>query len=86
MCLTICDSTMVLESGFDKELIGSDPKKLSVSYLQDLYENTRIPEEQSMCYGCKKIFNNAKDQDKLVQNFPFMKEFSNLEVTENVGA
>jgi hypothetical protein len=61
MCLTICDSTMVLESGFDKELIGSDPKKLSVSYLQDLYENTRIPEEQSMCYGCKKIFNNAKD-------------------------
>jgi Cytoplasmic tRNA 2-thiolation protein 2 len=33
MCLTLSDSTMVLESGFDKELIGSDPEKLSIAYL-----------------------------------------------------
>jgi hypothetical protein len=61
MCLTLRDPTMVLESGFDKELIGSDPKKLSVEYLQDLYESTRTKEEVTMCYGCKKIFNNAKN-------------------------
>lgn len=45
MCLAVSDSTMVLESGFDKELIGSDPKKLSVGYLQKLYEDTRTSEE-----------------------------------------
>ena len=45
MCLSLRDSTMVLEAGFDKELIGSDPKKLSVDYLQKLYEETRTKEE-----------------------------------------
>lgn len=85
MCLTICDSTMVLEAGFDKELIGSQTEKLSVEYLQNLYENTRTKEEQAMCYGCKKIFNNAKDQNKLVSLFPFVDEFSKLKIEDTAA-
>lgn len=45
MCLGITDSTMVLEAGFDKELVGSDPEKLSIDYLQKVYESTRNKQE-----------------------------------------
>lgn len=76
MCLGITDSTMVLESGFDKELIGSEPEKLSIEYLQNVYESTRHKQEQVLCFGCKRIFNNAKDQEKLLELFPFMNDFA----------
>lgn len=45
MCLGIPDTTMVLEAGFDKELIGSEPEKLSIKYLQEVYESTRHKQE-----------------------------------------
>lgn len=78
---------MVLESGFDKELIGSNPEKLSLDYLQDLYESTRTKEEQALCYGCKKIFDNAKNKDSLVNLFPFVNEFSHIkDLEENIVA
>ena len=45
MCLGIPDTTMVLEAGFDKELIGSESEKLSIKYLQEVYESTRHKQE-----------------------------------------
>lgn len=71
MCFRPRDETMVLESGFDKELIGSEPEKLSVEYLQNLYNETRGEEEKSLCYGCKKIVNNS-DKDNLFSVFPLV--------------
>lgn len=76
MCLGVADQTMVLEAGFDKELIGSDPEKLSIKYLQNLYETTRHKQEQVLCFSCKKIFNNAKDQENLINLFPFLNDFT----------
>jgi hypothetical protein len=60
---------MVLESGFDKELIGSDPNKLSVQYLQNLYNEQSSENEKLLCYGCKKILQNS-NKEQLLSTFP----------------
>lgn len=71
MCMRAKDETLVLESGFDKELIGSDPGKLSIEYLQGVYNETAGDTEKGLCYGCKKIVNNS-DKDKLFSVFPLV--------------
>lgn len=71
MCMRPKDETMVLESGFDKELIGSDPEKLSVEFLQNLYDETRGEVEKGLCYGCKKIAQNS-DKEALFEKFPLV--------------
>jgi hypothetical protein len=46
-----------------------------------------MAQEQTLCYGCKKIFNNAKDQNKLTELFPFMNGLTNNQelITENMA-
>lgn len=67
LCRGIQDDYNILECGFDRDLIGSDPEKLATSYLQGSYEAQLNPYERDICFSCRKLVSNAQDKNKLIE-------------------
>ncbi len=66
LCRGIKDDYNILECGFDKDLIGSDPQKLMTSYLQASYESQLQDYELQICFTCRKVLANASDKQLLI--------------------
>lgn len=66
LCRGIQDDYSILECGFDRDLIGSDPKKLTTSYLQASYESQLLDFERQLCFTCRKLLANAADKPLLI--------------------
>ena len=67
LCRGIKDDYNILECGYDKDLIGSDPHKLMTSFLQASYESQLQDYELQLCFTCRKIIANATDKQLLIE-------------------
>ena len=68
MCRGILDSSNLLESGYDKELIGLKKMDHPLSVLQKSYESGLTPFEVGLCHACKRIMQHASNK-QIISNF-----------------